>query len=90
MSRALDRIFQRSVSAERDDRNVKITLLNRAPLQRTAPEVALLLGTAAESKHDRQGDFALSKVVADVLTKLGCRPAVVERVVDELKGDAKV
>ena len=52
--------------------------------------VALALRAAAERQHHRQRDLALAEIVADILAELGRLAAVVERVVDELEGDAEI
>src|SRR5689334_15871222 len=51
---------------------------------------ALALVAAPEREHDRQRDLALAEIVAEVLAELRAGAAVIERVVDELKGDAEI
>ena len=71
-------------------RGFEIAVDDLALLQRPPPEFALLGRAAAERQHHRQGDLALAEIVADVLAELGRRAAVVERVVDQLEGDAEI
>src|SRR5947207_4951955 len=54
------------------------------------PEFAVY-GTAAQEGEDhRQGDLALAKIVAYGLAELGLAAGIVERVVDQLEGDAEI
>src|SRR3954469_26081452 len=87
---ALDRVLERAVPANDRERLLEVALADRALAEGAAPEGALRLAAAAERQHDRQRDLALAKVVADVLAELGAHAAVIERVVDELEGDAEV
>ena len=90
MARALDRIFERAVLLHRRERGFEIALRHFALLQRAPPEFALAFRAAAERQHDRQGDLAFAEIVADILAELGRGAAVVERVVDQLEGDAEI
>ena len=53
------------------------------------PEVALPVVAAGEGENRRQGDRPLAEIVADGLVQGGAA-AVVERVIDELEGDAEM
>jgi hypothetical protein len=59
-----------------------------AALERAPPEFALGVAAAAEGEHHRQCDLSFAEIVADVLAEVLRRTAVVERVVDQLEGDA--
>ena len=61
-----------------------------ALLQRAAPELALLWRAAAERQNHRQSDLSLAEIIADILAELGRGAAVIERVVDQLEGDAEI
>src|ERR1700683_4674533 len=87
---ASDRVFERAVLGHQADGVFEVVVARLAALQRAAPEFALGVAAAAEGKHDRQRDFALAKIVADVLAELLRRSAVIENVVDELECDPKI
>src|SRR5579872_4035967 len=72
------------------DRGFEIAVLELAALERAAPEIAFLFRAAAEGENDGQGDLALAEIVADILAELHRSAAVVERVIDELKGDTEI
>src|SRR5437016_8757165 len=90
MARPLDRVLERAVLGHQAEGDFEVLLRRVALLERASPERALALGAAPEREHHRQGDLALAEIVADVLAELGRLAAVVERVVDELKGDAQI
>ena len=69
---------------------IEIAVADVALAQCAVPEGALLRRAAAERQHHRQRDLAFAEIIADVLAELGRFAAVVERVVDELEGDAEV
>src|SRR6202034_3657481 len=71
-------------------RKFEIALAHLAFFQSAAPEITLLRLSATERKHHRQGDLSLAEIVADVLAELGRCAAIIERVVDQLKGDAEI
>src|SRR6185437_11203393 len=58
--------------------------------QSATPKFALLRPSPAELQDHGKRDLALAEIIADILAELGRRAAVVERVVDELKGDPQV
>src|SRR5262249_57677577 len=61
-----------------------------AALEGAPPEFALGIAAAAEREHDGKGNLALAKIVADVLAEPRRHAAIIERIVDELKGDAEI
>ena len=73
-----------------DDCEIQIGVGRLAVLERAPPEDALALGAAAERQHHRQRDLAGTEIIADILAELGRLAAVVERIVDELEGDAEI
>src|SRR5215471_3504190 len=85
MARALDRVVKRTVLDHERDCRFDIALRSVALLERAAPEVTLVLRSAAERQHHRQRDLAVAKIVADVLAELGGIAAVIERIVDQLE-----
>src|ERR1700722_18404900 len=90
MPGALDRVFERAMLPHRRQRKFEIALAHLAFFQSAAPEITLLRLSAPERKHHRQGDLSLAEIVADVLAELGRCAAIIERVVDQLKGDAEI
>src|SRR6202030_956326 len=58
--------------------------------QRAAPEGTLRFIPPGEGEKDREGDLAVSEVVADALAELGLPRRKIEHVVDQLEGDAKI
>src|SRR5262245_4990760 len=90
MARARHRVVERAVLDHQADRMIEVGVARLALLKGAAPELALCVRAAPEGEHHRQRDLALAKIVADVLAELLRGPAVVERVVDELKRDAEV
>src|ERR1700734_987823 len=86
----LDRGFERAMLLHRRQREFEIAVGALALFQGPAPEFALFRPPAPERQHHRQGDLSLAEIVADILAELGRRAAVIERVVDELKGDAEI
>jgi hypothetical protein len=61
-----------------------------AILDGAAPECALRLIPAGEGQQDGQGDLALPEVVADRLAQPLLLGRIVQRIVDQLEGDAEV
>src|SRR5215472_6588522 len=74
----------------RRQRKLEIAVDDLALFQRATPELALLRRSAPERQHHRQRDLSLAEIIANVLAELGRRAAIVERVVNELKGDAEI
>ena len=54
------------------------------------PEFAVFRRAATIGEHGRQRDFSLAEIVAHVLAERRRLPAIVERVVDQLEGDAEI
>src|SRR6516165_10775705 len=90
VSGTLDCVFERAMLLHRRERELEIAVDDLTLLQRPAPEFTLLRPSPPERQHHRQSDLALTEIVADILAEFGRRAAVVERVVDELKGDAEI
>src|SRR5580704_7408805 len=90
MPGALDRVFERAMLPHRRQREFEIAVDHLAFFQCPAPEFTLFRPPASKRQHDRQGDLSLAEIIADIRAELGRRAAVIERVVDELKGDAKI
>src|SRR5262252_3406495 len=85
-----DRVLDRPVLDHQPDGAIEISVGRFAALERAPPEFALGIAAAAEREHDRQGNLALAKIVADVLAEPRRHAAIIERIVDELKGDAEI
>src|SRR6185312_9752129 len=88
--RALDRVFERAVTGEQSHRALEVSVVALAFFERAAPEIPLFLVAAAERQNDRQRDFSLAKIVADILAEPRAVAAVIERVVDKLERDAVI
>src|SRR5216684_5386355 len=88
--RPLDRVLERAVLGRQADRVLEIGVGRVTLFQGPPPERPFALRAAAEREHDRERDLALAEIVAHVLAELGGLAAVVERVVDELEGDAEI
>ena len=54
------------------------------------PEVPFLGGTAAVGQHNGQCDLALAEIVAHALAQLFGRTRIIQRVIDQLEGNAQV
>src|SRR5207247_430756 len=80
----------RAVLGHQRDRQFEVGVGRLAVLERAPPKDAFALGAAAERQHHRQRDLAGAEIIADVLAELGRLAAVVERIVDELEGDAEI
>src|ERR1700739_934686 len=87
---AADCVLDGAMLDHQSDGVIEIGSGRFATLQRAPPEFALGVAAAAEREHDRQGNLAFAKIVADVFAKPRRHATVVERVVDELKGDAEI
>src|SRR6266446_6187430 len=90
MARALDRILECAMSVHEADRDLQILFRHVALLERAPPEHALTLRAAAIAQDYRQRDLAVAEIVADVLAELRGFSTIVERVVDELEGNAEI
>src|SRR5579883_1950157 len=88
VSRALDRVFEGAVLFQHRERGLEVAVGDVALLQSSPPKVALGRRAASERQDDRQRDFALAEIVADIFAELGGGAAIIERVVDELEGEA--
>ena len=69
-------------------REVALALL--ALLERPAPEPALRGIAALEGQDHGQGDLAVTEIVADALAEHDFARAVVQHVIDQLKGNAEI
>src|SRR5215813_13299269 len=87
---ALDRVLERAVLGHERNGFIEVGVGRVAVLERAAPERPLTLRPAAVGEDHGQRDLAFAEIVADVLAELGGLAAVVERVVDQLEGDAEV
>src|SRR5262245_64088492 len=87
---APNRVLKRTMLGHEADGVLKVGVGRLAALERAAPELALGVAPAAEREHHRQCDLSFAEIVADILAELLRGAAVVERVIDELEGDAEV
>src|SRR5262245_3286446 len=87
---AIQRVIDGAVFSQQPNGAVEIIVLDLAFGQRALPEGALLVVTTAKTQDHRQGDFALSEVVANRLAKAGAVAGVVKRIVDQLKRHAEI
>src|SRR6516162_7041759 len=87
---APDRILDRPVLDHQPDGVIEVSVGRFTALERAPPEFALGIAAAAKREHDWQGNLASAKIVADVLAQPRRHAAIVERIVDELKGDAEI
>ena len=69
---------------------LQIAVLDVALDDGAVPELAVAIVAAAEAEDDRQRDLAFAEVVADRLAERALSPRLIERIVDELEGDAEV
>src|SRR5579885_849538 len=90
MTGTFDRVFERAVLVHDRDRKFKIPVRDLSRLKRAPPEVALLLGAAPERQDDGESDLAFAEVVSDILAKLCRGAAIVEGIVDQLKGNSEI
>ena len=86
---ALDGVFQGAVLLHCRQRELESRQLPR-PFPMSGARIRALASRRAGRQRHRQGDLSLAEIIADILAELGRRAAVVERVVDELKGDAEI
>src|SRR3954469_11421561 len=68
----------------------EIVVGGAAGLDRPAPEMALLLGAAGVGEDDGQSNLAVAEIVAGILAHDAAVGGIVDRIVDELEGDAEV
>src|SRR5689334_99274 len=90
MMGAADRVFDGSVFDHQADGVIEIGVARFATLEGAPPKFTFGIAAAAESEHDRKRDLAFAKIVADVFAKPRGDATIVEGIVDELKGDAKI
>src|SRR5579864_4128433 len=90
MAGALDGVLERAMLLHRQKREFEIAVGNLAFFQGAAPEFALLRASPPERQDDRKRDLALAEIIAHILAELDRGAAIVERIVDELKGDSKI
>ena len=72
------------------DRVLEVAVLDFAVAQRALPEGALAVLAAAEAQDDGQGDLALAEIIAHRFAEPGAVARIIQRVVDQLEGDAEV
>src|SRR5262245_43206582 len=86
----LNRILERTVLVQGFNCGGEVALANVTLFQRSVPKFPLLFCAAAEREDDRQSDFPFPEIVADILAEFGRCSTIVERVIDELEGDAEI
>src|SRR5271166_2733122 len=87
---ALDGILDRAMLHHQTDGVLEICIGGIRILKRTPPEFPFALRSASERKHDGQRDLAFAKIIADILAELYGLASIVERVIDQLEGDAQI
>src|SRR5688572_25241702 len=90
MTRPLQGLGDRTVTLEQRQRLGKIAFALLDLLERAPPEGALRFAASAVGEDDRQRDLAVAEIVAGVLAHRGALGAVIERIVDQLEGDAEM
>src|SRR5262249_52572278 len=90
MPRAFDGVFERAVLYHQADRKLDIGGGCLAFFECAPPEGAFGVRSPAKGEHYGQRDLALTKIVADILAELRRGSSIVERVIDELKRNAKI
>src|SRR5262245_60758248 len=90
LARAIQRRLDSTMPLHQANGVLEVAGLNLGLAQRTPPERAFLLAAAAEAHDHGQRDLAFAEVVAGGLAESGAVAGVVERIVDELEGDAEV
>ena len=90
MAGALQRIGQRVVALHQALRLREIAVALVELLDGALPEFAVDRAAAQEGEDHRQRDLALAEIVADGLAELGLAAGIVERIVDQLEGDAEI
>ena len=87
---ALHGRFDRTVLLHQADRPLKIALLNLGVAQRPFPEIALDIPAAPETEDHRKGDLALAEVITHGFAEMAAVAGIIERIVDQLEGDAEI
>src|SRR5579872_147845 len=85
-----DRILQSPMLGHQADGMLQVCVSRFAPFQRPPPKLPFAVAATAEGKHYRQCDLALAEIVADILSELRRRAAIIKDIVDQLKGDAEI
>ena len=75
---------------QEDDGVCEVALALLALLERPAPKPALRGVAALEGQDYGQGDLAVTEIVADALAEHDFARAVVQHVIDQLKGNAEI
>src|SRR5262249_50577973 len=87
---AANGVLDRLVFGHQRDRPIEVAVAKIAFAQRPVPECALTFGAASEGEDYRQSDFTFPEIITDVLTEFRGFAAIVESVVDQLKGNAEI
>ena len=87
---ALDRVVERAAVLEQPDGAARSSSAARLPAIASRQKRALVVGAAGIGEDDRQGDLAVAEIVADALAHRRRVGGIVDRVVDQLEGDAEV
>ena len=90
MAGAFDGVLDRAVLGHQPHRLVEMRVRGVAGFQSLFPEGAFGIVAAAEGQHDGQSDLALAEIVADILAQFGTGAAVIQRIVDQLEGNAEI
>src|SRR4029434_1158914 len=90
VARPPDSVFDRMVFRHQGNCLIKIVVADVALPQRSVPERTLAFRAPTEGQDNRQSDFSLTEIVADIFAQLCGLAAVIERIVDELKGKAEI
>src|SRR5690606_27055193 len=83
-------VAYRAVAADQLDGMREVFVLGAEAGDGFFPELALLARPARIGEDRRQGHLAFAEIVAAVLAHVGGAAVVVDRVVDQLEGDAEV
>ena len=87
---AFERVGDGVVALDQHLRLLEIAVALVELLDGALPEFAVDGAAAQEGQDHRQGDLALAEIVADGLAELGLAAGIVERIVDQLEGDAEI
>ncbi len=90
MGGPLDGVFQRAVAFHQLDCLAQIVIDLLLFFQCAAPERPFGLVAAQEGKDDGKGDFAFTEIVSDRFAELFLACGIIQRIVDQLKGDAEI
>ena len=85
---AVHRVLQRAVAVHQLLGIAEVVFRLVALFQSALPEVPFLRRTAAVGEHHGQRDLALAEIIADTLAELLGGAGIIERVIDQLEGDA--